>query len=117
MSNAPPAVLTLPTDNPVRIAQLTAKLEEYRRRFDPHKAPELQMHLLMKTILLDTLLQHGAVETGPLSDRLAARFGASFNLRVFADACAVIADYCTTGGERVCGGTGLPSPSTLSPTP
>jgi hypothetical protein len=110
-------VLTLPADNPVRIGQLTAKLEEYRRRFDPHKAPELQMHLLMKTILLDTLLQHGAVETGPLSDRLAAQFGVAFNLRVFADACAVIADYCTTGGERVRGGTGLPSPSILSPTP
>ncbi len=117
MANTHSRVLTLPTDNAVRIAQLTAKLEEYRRRFDPHKAPELQMHLLMKTILLDTLLRHGRVETGSLSERLAARFGASFSLRVFADACAVISDYCTSGGEHVCGGTGLPSPSSLSPSP
>ena len=100
--------LTLPKNNPDRVAQLTPKLAEYRGRFAAHQAPEAQMRTFLKIAVLKTLLQEGCVQTGALAGTLTTAFGPGFNPILYRDVCAVIADYCATGGKKNRGGTGLP---------
>ena len=102
------SALALPTDNPERVAQLRLKLEEYRSRHEAYQAPELQIKTIMKTVVLDRLLQEGRVQRTPLAGELAERFGSAFSQAAFANAWAVIGDYCATGGTQNRGGTGLP---------
>lgn len=84
-------VILLPSD-PTRVAQLTQKLEEYRRRVQPHQAPDAQMDTLCETLVLDRLLQESRVITRDLSRELVTRFGTSFDPQAFRNACAVIND-------------------------
>jgi len=101
-------VITLPSD-PKRITQLKIKLLEYQRRFDPYKAPELQMGTICKMVVLERLLKEGKINAGDLSKEMAKTYGSGFNEGAFLNACSVIEDYCLTGGANVNGGTGLPS--------
>jgi hypothetical protein len=107
-SNTASHVLVLPTDNPTVTARLALKLNEYQRRYDPNRAPEQQMGTLCKTAVLLRLLSEQRVVTWDLCRELRATYGSGFDPDAFSNACRVIADYYTTGGERNRGGTGLP---------
>ena len=108
-SNTASHVLVLPTDNPTVTARLALKLNEYQRRYDPNRAPEQQMGTLCKTAVLSRLLSEQRVVTWDLCRELRATYGSGFDPDAFSNACRVIADYYTTGGERNRGGTGAPS--------
>jgi hypothetical protein len=105
MSKSP--IIVLP-ENETRRAQLRAKLKEYRGRMSPYQPPEMAMDTVFKAEVLATLLEKGRVDTHALSREVAERFGDGFNLDTFGNACAVIDNYCTAGGENIVGGTGLP---------
>ncbi|MBI3282813.1 hypothetical protein HYZ70_01925 [Candidatus Curtissbacteria bacterium] len=102
--------IVLPDDK-TRIQQLRTKLKEYKNRLDPYKAPELQMNTLCKIEVLSELLAQGRVETWDFSRKLADKYGTGFSTMGFQAACAVIDDYCKTGGKNLQGGTGLPGVS------
>lgn len=102
-------VLVLPEDK-VRVEQLRDKLEEYKKRLSAYDHPDLQLQLdigYYKVIILERLLENGWVNTRDFSFELAKKHGVSFNVEFFEKACAVIDDYCKTGGQNVHGGTGL----------
>lgn len=98
-------VIELPKD-PKRVVQLRMKLQEYRNRIDPRRPIKFQP-VRYKIEVLSRLLEGGRVETWELSRELAKKDGV-FNDALFQNACGVIDDYCTTGGENCGGGTGLP---------
>lgn len=100
-------ILVLPEDK-VRVEQLRKKLEEYKQRADPYRAPELQMGTVCKIAVLERLLQDTTVDTWQLSLEMEETYGSGFDPWKFGTACGVIADYCNTGGQDVIGGTGLP---------
>ncbi len=99
-------VLTLPED-PTRVRQLQAKLEEYKGRMTPSRAPETRMDTICKIAVLKRLLAQGKVTTWDLARELAANYGSGYDPNAFNNACAVIQDYCETGGASAVGGTGL----------
>lgn len=99
-------VIILPTDE-TRKQQLHNKLVEYRKRLHPYRAPESQMDLVCKIAVLERLLNNGQVNTWELSREMVAKYGPGFNTDDFNNACAVIGDYCETGGQNVRGGAGL----------
>lgn len=90
-----------------RVELLKKKLEEYRTRSNPFAPPESQMDNLMKIDVLGLLLTEGRVDTWDFSRKLAERYGTSYDPRAYGNACAVIEDYCKTGGANTFGGTGL----------
>lgn len=99
-------VIKFPTD-PERQAQLRRKLEEYKSRLESRQFPESQSELGYRVTILETLLANQEVNTWNLSRELASKFKDDFDVRAFERSCAVIDDYCQTGGQHVCGGTGL----------
>lgn len=99
-------IIVLPKDESL-IQQLRLKLEEYKKRYNPYRSPELQMDTICKTQVLERLLRDGSVNTHELSKELYDTYGSSLGGNSFNDACAVIADYCMTGGKQTNGGTGL----------
>lgn len=103
-------IISLPNDE-TRRKQLQKKLEEYRRRMQPYRAPELQMENICKIAVLEKLLQNGQVNAWDFSREMAREYGPGFNTNDFSLACTVIDDYCKTGGANLRGGTGLPSTS------
>lgn len=111
---SPSLFLTLPTDE-VRVAQLRAKLEEYRGRLERDcrgDNPSRAWDSICKIAVLETLLNNGRVDLSMVREKLAHEHGEAVGrLRV---AFEVIADYCTTGGRNTSSGTGLPDPATLT---
>lgn len=103
-------IISLPNDE-TRREQVQKKLKEYRGRMQPYRAPELQMENICKIAVLERLLRDGQVNTWDFSRKLAEEYGSGFNSNDFSLACAVIDDYCKTGGANLRGGTGLPSTS------
>ena len=101
-------IISLPDDK-ARQKQLQRKLKEYQERMQPYRAPELQMENICKIAVLERLLRDGQVNTWDFSLELAKEHGSEFNPYDFSLACAVIDDYCKTGGANLSGGTGLPS--------
>jgi hypothetical protein len=93
--------------NPQRRTQLERKLEEYKSRMGGYSPPELQMDTVCKIEVLGRLLRAGTVDVFQLEKELLVRFGTAFDRQAFWNACAVIADYCSTGGANLSGGTGL----------
>ena len=93
--------------SPEREAPLRQKLAEYKSRFNPRKAPELQMGTICKTRVLEVTLLLGQVDPSVLQARMSTEYGSSFDPAAFQNAVAVIRDYCETGGLEVHGGTGL----------
>lgn len=92
-----------------RRKQLQAKLEEYKKRVESFRHPGAQMDTTFKIAVLETLLKNERVETWELSQQLASIYRGHFDLKAFDNACAVIKDYCKTGGKKARGGTGLPA--------
>lgn len=108
MSDEKSPILLLP--NNVSLDQrLCSKLEEYKGRLYLYRDPELQMSIICKIAVLETLLRNREVSTWELSIEMANTYGAGFSVDDFNRACGVIDDYCKTGGKNVSGGTGLPS--------
>lgn len=102
-------VITLPYDETL-IARLRLKLEEYKKRYDIYHAPESQMDTIMKTEVLERILEARKIKTFDLARELEEKFGSSYSARHFNRACSVIQDYITTGGDpKKHGGTGLPN--------
>ncbi|MDP3779448.1 MAG: hypothetical protein Q8R30_05405 [bacterium] len=99
-------ILVLPEDK-MRVEQLRKKLEEYKQRADPYRAPELQMGTVCKTAILERLLRDMVVDTWQLCLEMKETYGSGFDPQKFGVACGVIADYCNTGGRNTTGGTGL----------
>lgn len=108
MVNSP--VIRLP-EGPERVAQLQRKLEEYKGRLNPMQHPDLQVlsdpDTTHKIAVLEALLRDKQVVTHDLCRELANKWGQRFDGYSFNNACAVIDDYCQTGGEHAVGGTGL----------
>ncbi len=105
-------VLRLPDDAEMQ-ARLRLKLDEYQKRLDPYKAPELQQSTYFKFTVLKQLLEQGQVDTYNLSLELGAKFGhRGFDKEAYNNACGVIKDYITTGGANTRRGTGLPTVQT-----
>lgn len=103
-------IFVLPEDE-TRKWQLREKLKEYKGRFDPYRAPELQMGTICKITVLEQLLRDDRVDTWELCLEMAQTYGSSFDSYKFNVACGVIDDYCKTGGKNAQGGTGLPDVS------
>ena len=101
--------IALPTDE-ARKQQLQDKLEEYRGRMDPYRAPEMQMGTICKIAVLEQLLRDGEVNTFELSLEMSKKYGSGFDHNAFNNACGVVEDYCKTGGQNVSRGTGLRTP-------
>lgn len=103
-------IIKLPTD-PTRQNQLKEKLQEYKQRLknNAHRHPQLQMGTICKLAILERLLEKKEVKTWDLSRELAEKYPESYKPHMFDSACAVIDDYCLTGGKNVHGGTSLPS--------
>lgn len=101
-------VIELPKDS-MRVEQLRMKLEEYRRRvFQGRWSAEELFDLYLRIVLLEKLFAEGRVNTWGFAEELCGRFGGYPPRQVFNQACAVIDDYCKTGGVNNRGGTGLP---------
>lgn len=103
-------IISLPSDE-ARRKQLQKKLEEYRGRMQPYHAPELQMENICKIAVLERLLRDGQVNAWDFSRELAEEYDSGFDSNDFSLACAIIDDYCKTGGANLRGETGLSSPS------
>lgn len=101
-------IFVLPEDT-VRVRQLQKKLEEYKQRIHPYRAPELQMGTVCKIAVLEKLLQDKVVDIWQLCLAMEKTYGSGFDPNKFGIACGVIDDYCSTGGENTTGGTGLPN--------
>lgn len=99
-------VIVLPEDE-ARREQLRQKLEEYRTRIEPHKAPEMQMDTICKIAVLERLLRDSQVNTWDLSREMVEIYGPGLDAHTFNVACGVVADYIKTGGANLHGGTGL----------
>lgn len=98
--------ITLP-NNTGRVAQLKAKLEEYKNRIDPYQAPQLQMAKVYSAEILERLLKEGEVKTFDLARELQKKYDC-FEVDAFNNACEVIRTYASEGGLGLTGGTGLP---------
>lgn len=106
--------LALPTD-PIRVAQLQAKLVEYKQRLerDCHGDDMFSVwDSICKIAVLDMLLTDGQINLNAVRKKLAHEHGEAVGrVRV---AFEVIADYCKTGGQNLYNGTGLINPATLA---
>jgi len=101
------ALIIVLTEDETRKKQLQNKLKEYKGRMDPHRAPELQMGTICKIAVLERLLRDRRVNTWDFSKEMVDIYGSGFRMREFNVACAVMEDYCKTGGANLSGGTGL----------
>jgi len=99
-------VIVLPEDE-ARKVQLRRKLEEYKKRMLPFRAPEFQMDTICKVAVVERLLRDGQVLTWELSREMVKTYGSGFDPNAFNNACGVIEDYCKTSGQNTSGGTGL----------
>jgi hypothetical protein len=104
-------LIELPKDLEL-LEKLRRKLQEYKQRLEtekaqsPYQAPETFADTHYKIAVLGKLLSEGSVSTYDLSRELNERDG-YFDANAFQNACSVIHDYATTGGQAVDGGTGL----------
>ena len=87
---------------------LERKLEEYRLRNSAgrYKDPNADMDAVLKAEVLERVLK-SPVDAWALSREMAQKYGNAYSPEVFANACAVIDEYCKTGGKGIEGGTGL----------
>ena len=94
-----------PPENPsiIRIDgqedRLKAKLEEYKKRKDEFRAPELQWDVVYKMAVTEELLEHGEVDMYDLRSKLLKKYG-DIDDKFFRNAFDVIRDYVTTGGSN-----------------
>lgn len=102
------SIIRIPNDD-VLIARLRLKLEEYKKRYDCYRAPELQLDTLFKIRILGALLNDHKINTRELARKWIKRYSLEhFDVTVFDNACDVIRGYIETGGINTSGGTGLP---------
>ncbi len=107
MPNEESPVIFFP-DNAERRNQLQEKLKEYENRAK-HYRSQIHVDSVYKIEVLNCLLKDGQVKTWDLARDMAKKYP-DFDVEVFNKACAVIEDYCKTGGKNTHGGTGLPTP-------
>lgn len=88
--------------------RLTLKLQEYKKRLNPYKAPELQMDTICKLEVLGCVLSKGELDTNALFLLMKELYGDGFDWYAYDNAVGVINAYCTGGADKVYGGTGLP---------
>jgi hypothetical protein len=102
------SLLFLPVDAE-RVIQLQKKLNEYNQRLERYtsigKVPET-WDTICKIAVLKELLEHGRVHIDSLRRKVLQENGEA--VCYLAKAFNVITDYCVTGGQNNCGGTGLP---------
>ncbi|MBN2095978.1 hypothetical protein JW752_01105 [Candidatus Peregrinibacteria bacterium] len=94
--------------NTERIVQLQKKLRSYYERYDLRTAPREQMDTICKIRVLVELLTHGHCRPRDLEQEMCPAYGDDFDHEAFENACLVINDYCSTGGQMVRQGEGLP---------
>lgn len=88
--------------------QLKAKLEEYKGRLLSSKFSSTEkMEMRHRIVILERLLKNGKVCTWEICREMQTVPDLDFNEIYFNKACAIINDYCTTGGANCSGGTGL----------
>jgi len=102
------AVICMPDDQ-YRIEQLNKKLAEYKDIVVCDSYSEERMLHICKAFILSLLLKSGAVKIHYARLKMAEEYGSNFCADTFRKACAIIEDYCTTGGKNSLGGTGLPT--------
>ncbi len=100
------SLILLPKDK-VIISQLEKKLEEYEKRINQYRAPELQMDPICKISILQNLLDKGFVIPSELDLEMKKNYGSGFSDTTFKNAICVIKDYIKTGGKNLRGGTGF----------
>jgi hypothetical protein len=92
--------------------KLPGKLEEYKQRLSSlaKENRDINSKAVKDTVykigILESLLQTSPVVTYKLAAKLEEQYG-ELDLDIFKNACAVVDDYCRTGGKSVRGGTGL----------
>ena len=64
--------------------------------------------MLIKIEVLRSLLDRNVVAVSCLCEELRLKLGHLFSPGLFQNVCAVMDDYCPTGGANLIGGTGLP---------
>jgi len=115
-------MIVLPED-PILMEQLRRKREEYKGRIDPFTHPELQILFLGRVAILalckirvmSLLFEKGQLTIEEAVQACLARFGETAWIDEGArQAFDIIADYVTTGGQNVAGGTGLPQAEVLT---
>jgi|GEM_PF-2294453 len=124
MTSVKGPIIKLPKDES-RKAQLQRKLEEYKTRIKADRPltrhPELHRIIQQAAwpqvafciLILEALFEKGEVNTQNLSVDLSEKAKAAGGLwttttaAAFETACAIIKDYCETGGAHTHGGTGL----------
>ena len=112
-------------DNEKRSAQLRRKLKEYAERVEHFKKrleqeesyfhPELIGSLIkqspnyMRFLVLSELEKEKEIDTQKLSTQLYEEglIKDERSIKEYNTACAIIRDYCETGGKNCIGGTGL----------
>ena len=100
-------VIVLPKDK-TRQSQLRAKTKEYKERLQSSRfTPAEKMGIRYRIIILERLLKNREVSTWEISQEMAKIPDLDFNDIYFDRACAIIEDYCKTGGANLIGGTGL----------
>jgi hypothetical protein len=96
-------VIELPANlDPVHRRRLEAKLAEYRARQDANRyqAPEVDQGTLCKIAVLEAVLGRGCIRTFDFHRELVKKHG-FIDPYSFNNACGVINDYITTGGQKV----------------
>ena len=100
-------IIALPANiDPDRLARLQAKLAEYRARSkreekeNHYLPPELWPDTEYRIAVLEAVLTRGGVATWDLCRELKKRLEI-LDAEAFDLACQIIADYITTGGEKV----------------
>lgn len=99
--------ITLPYDENL-IIRLELKLQEYKKRYEIHRAPELQMDTIFKIVILEKLLLEWEVRTWDIAREWVKNNPSLCDGDAFNNACGVIRGYAENGGENLVGGTGLP---------
>jgi len=99
-------VLVLAEDDQDKRERFEKKLAEYKKRLEGTFDERTVMDIKYKITLVEELLEKGEVNTWELSRKI-AKEDKRIDADAFQNACGVIHDYCLTGGQKTCGGTGF----------
>ncbi|MFC1698033.1 hypothetical protein ACFL1H_06845 [Nanoarchaeota archaeon] len=90
-----------------KLAEYEARWEAYKEK-NPFKAPEVQKNSddFYKVRVLKELIQYKEINTSKFAEHI-KKTENFISESYFNNACAVIRDYCETGGLTVRNGTGL----------
>ncbi|NQT50111.1 hypothetical protein HQ571_05440 [Candidatus Kuenenbacteria bacterium] len=98
-------VIELPVDD-LKVRELQAKRDDYLERLKTHKSEQYRLDLTYRIELIESLLREKRVETWDFCHLIVTREG-SINGQAFDNACAVVDDYCKTGGAQTIRGRGF----------